>query len=334
MTGSVKQIQPTVAAVQWVAVDWGTTHVRAYAMAHDGTVLAETQSAEGMSTLSPTAFEPVLLGLIADWLAAAVSLPLSVLACGMVGAKQGWREAPYQQVPCAPLSRQPLRAIAHTDPRIRVFILPGVSQAEPADVMRGEETQLAGLLQHLAHPKADSPLTAAKTKPTEHAVTACLPGTHSKWVKLRNGQLTHFATFMTGEWFALLCQHSVLKHSVATTAWDNSAFISGVQQGIAEPAQLLSSVFRLRAQGLLNGLAAQTARAQLSGLLLGSELAGTSHYWQGQTVHLIGSGPLATLYARALRAVRTESGTQTVVHAPETMTLAGLRQAYHYLGTA
>ena len=78
--------------IAWIAVDWGTTHLRVYAMSAGGDVLDEASSSDGMAGLNRDDFEPALLRLIEPWLNAGI---MQVLACGMVGARQGWVEAPY-----------------------------------------------------------------------------------------------------------------------------------------------------------------------------------------------------------------------------------------------
>ena len=184
------------ANISWIAVDWGTTHLRAYAMDANHAVIAETQSADGMGVLQTGEFETALLALIETWLPA--SGKVVVLACGMVGAKQGWVEATYRAVPCGLKADVELTLVPTQDERLDVRILPGLCQHDPADVMRGEETQVAGLL----------------AEQGDDVKTVCLPGTHSKWVALEDGHIRSFSTFMTGELFALLSTHSILRHSV------------------------------------------------------------------------------------------------------------------------
>ena len=163
----------------WIAVDWGTSTLRAWAMSHDGQDVATASSAEGMGQLTSAEFEPALLRLVETWLEPAKPTP--VIACGMVGAKQGWTEATYSDTPCQPQSR--FTAAPTRDPRLNMHIISGVSQSDPADVMRGEETQIAGF-QRL-NPKWDGVI--------------CLPGTHTKWVQMSAGEIVSFQTFMTGE---------------------------------------------------------------------------------------------------------------------------------------
>ena len=126
----------------WIALDWGTTRLRAFAMADTGEVLDRAESPAGMGRLEgAAAFEAALVALVGPWLPA--DRVTEVIACGMVGARQGWIEAPYAAVPCAPQAGGAVAAPT-TDPRLAVRILPGLSQRAPADVMRGEETQIAG----------------------------------------------------------------------------------------------------------------------------------------------------------------------------------------------
>jgi len=284
----------------WIAVDWGTSNLRAWAMGADGRVLAEAESDEGMGKLAPSDFEAALLRLITPWLAGTPP----VLACGMVGSRQGWREAPYRAVPCTPLDRAALIAAPTTDPRLRVTIAPGLMQADPADVMRGEETQIAGALRLM--PGYDGIL--------------CLPGTHSKWAHISAGEVVSFQTFMTGELFALLSTASVLRHGMQGSGWDEAAFDTAVTDALSRPERLGARLFSLRAQGLIAGLTPDAARARLSGLLIGMELAAARPYWLGQRVTLIGAEKLSTAYARALAAQGVTTGRLSVTDC----TLAGL----------
>jgi 2-dehydro-3-deoxygalactonokinase len=273
-------------APDWIAVDWGTSNLRAWAMGPEG-VLAEASSDEGMGKLTREGFEPALLRLVSPWLAGKPP----VVACGMVGSRQGWCEAPYRTVPCAPLDRAAQVMAPVTDARLKVAIAPGLKQIAPADVMRGEETQIAGALQLM--PGYDGVL--------------CLPGTHSKWVHVSAGEVVSFQTFMTGEMFALLSEASVLRHGMQGGGWDEAAFDAAVSDALSKPEKLGARLFSLRAEGLIAGLSAQAARARLSGLLIGTELAAAKPYWLGQRVTLIGAEKLSAAYARALSAQGVEA---------------------------
>ena len=270
-------------APDWIAVDWGTTHLRAFAMGPAG-VLAEAESDDGMATLARDGYEPALMRLVAPWLAQAA--PVDIIACGMVGSRQGWLEAPYRDTPCAPLDPPTLVTVPLADPRVTLRLVPGLRQVRPADVMRGEETQIAGAL--AAMPGFDGVL--------------CLPGTHSKWVHVSAGEVVSFQTCMTGELFALLSTQSVLRHGMAGDGWDEHSFINALSDAMSHPERFSARLFSLRAEALIAALPAAAARARLSGLLIGIELAATCPYWLGQQVVIVGAPKLAATYAAALAA--------------------------------
>jgi 2-dehydro-3-deoxygalactonokinase len=259
-----------------------------------------------MGTLQPTDFEAALLRLISPWLKDS-GPPTTVLACGMVGARQGWREAAYRAVPCCPVDVAGMLSVPTQDPRILVRIAPGLCQDQPADVMRGEETQVAGVL--ALHPGFDGVI--------------CLPGTHSKWVQASAGQVQRFQTFMTGELFALLSTQSVLRHGMAD-GWDAAAFDQGLAEALARPEQIATRLFSLRAEFLLHGMTPAQARAKLSGLLIGIELAGATTYWRTHNLLLVGSPDLASSYARAL----ASQGVHAALLDATACTLAGLGELH------
>ena len=184
-------------APAWIAVDWGTSNLRAWAMDEAGAALAEAASPAGMGGLARDGFEPALVALIDPWLAP--GRRTDVIACGMVGARQGWIEAPYAAVPGPPAAPAPSPARRCATRAWRCTCCTASARPIPADVMRGEETQIAGLIAR--EPGFDG--------------VACLPGTHAKWAHVSAGEVVSFSTFMTGELFALIAQSSVLRHSVA-----------------------------------------------------------------------------------------------------------------------
>lgn len=288
----------------WIAVDWGTSNLRAWALG-EGRVLDHAASADGMGSLTRDDYEPALLRLINGWLPR--GRVTDVIACGMVGSRQGWIEAPYRAVPCAPLDAAGLVTVPTRDPRMAVRVVPGLKQATPADVMRGEETQIAGAL--ALSPGFDG--------------VFCLPGTHNKWVHVSAGEIVSFQTYMTGELFALLSTQSVLRHGMTGEGWDDAAFDIGLSDALSRPDRIGARLFSLRAEGLLNGLAPVAARSRLSGLLIGVELAAAKPYWLGQPITIIGSEGIARAYARALSA----QGAQPATLSATDCTLAGLAAA-------
>lgn len=290
----------------WIAVDWGTSNMRAWAMSASGSVLAEGSSDQGMGKLDRDGFEPALLAVVGDWL----DRPTTVVACGMVGSRQGWIEAPYAKTPCATLPDGLVQAPTK-HPDLTVQVIPGIMQRDPADVMRGEETQISGFL--------------ARNKNWDGVI--CLPGTHTKWVHVSADEVVSFQTFMTGELFHVIATQTVLRHSVAAEGWDDAAFTNGMETAMARPERLAARLFSLRAEGLLHELKGDTARAQLSGLLIGAELAGAKPYWLGQQIAVIGDSNLSKLYVAALA---TQHVPATQVNATA-VTLAGLAKAYRRL---
>ena len=286
--------------LDWIAVDWGTSNLRAWGLDAANRVIVHASSDAGMGGLAPSDFEPALLALVGDWLDAA---KMPVLACGMVGAAQGWMDAGYRAVPTGQHMAIDAVFAPCNDPRLAVRILGGLCQAKPADVMRGEETQIAGYL--------------AGTDKFSGVI--CQPGTHSKWVQIMEGEVFHFATFMTGELYALLSKQSVLRHTIKDGD-DAETFTVALDDALSRPERIAANLFNLRAEAVLNKLAPEVAGARLSGLLLGLELAGAKPYWLGQNVVLIADGALGQLYSQALAAV----GLEATIADPTDCVLKGL----------
>jgi 2-dehydro-3-deoxygalactonokinase len=287
-------------APQWIAVDWGTSNLRAWAMGPAGPT-AEATSDDGMGKLAREDFEPALQRLIAPWRGAGRQ---RIICCGMVGSRQGWFEAPYRATPCTPLDAAGMARVPTKDPQLEVWIAPGLKQMKPADVMRGEETQIAGAL--------------ALTGGADGVM--CLPGTHTKWAHLSAGEVVSFQTFMTGEMFALLSTQSVLRHGMGETGWDDAAFDEAVSDALSRPERIAAHLFGIRAEGLIAGLPPAAARSRLSGLLIGTELAAARPYWLGQPVSIIGAEGMSRAYARALKA----QGVDARLLSATDCTLAGL----------
>jgi 2-dehydro-3-deoxygalactonokinase len=302
------------AAVDWIAIDWGTSNLRAWGMTGEGEVLAARESDRGMGRLSPADYPGVLFELTRGWTARDPDAgPLPVLICGMAGARQGWCEAPYLAVPTPPLGPGAVTP-ADAPKGFAVRILPGLSQSHPRpDVMRGEETQIAGAL-------ACAPGFEG---------TVCLPGTHCKWASVAGGAVTGFQSFLTGELFELIGARSVLRHGLAGAGADqpafDAAFTAAVAESLAEPAALSAELFGIRAAGLLGAVSADAGAGRLSGLLIGAELAACRAAWtDNRPLIIVGAGRLTELYAMALATAGAAAPRR--LHATEA-TLAGLRAA-------
>ena len=298
---------PTPHALDWIAADWGTSSLRVWAISADGSVLGKASSDKGMGKIGKCDYEPALLDLVGEWIEGMTGT-IPVIVCGMAGARQGWTEAAYRTVPCAPVSGEELTRVETADKRLSVSIVPGLCQMKPEDVMRGEETQLAGLL---------------AGNIAENAAI-CLPGTHSKWVSLEGGSVARFSSVMTGELFALIGGQSILRHSIGGTTdrEPGSTFLNAANQALADPASLTASLFSIRARSLLAEASPEDGSDTLSGLLIGTEIAACRPFWEGRPVHLIGAGPLVARYAAALQ----QAGVEAIVEDGSGLTLAGLAQ--------
>ncbi|CTQ57571.1 2-dehydro-3-deoxygalactonokinase [Roseibium album] len=294
------------AKADWIAVDWGTTNLRVWALDSSGCEMIHRSSDKGMGGLAANEFEPALLELVADLLAPEIKTP--VIVCGMAGSRQGWAEAPYKTTPCTPPSLEDATVVHAADSRLDVRILPGIKQRDPTDVMRGEETQISGFL-------ADNP---------GYSGTLCLPGTHTKWVAVRDGVVEHFRTFMTGEMFALLSSRSVLRHSLSAREIDHDTFEQAVADAAENPQEIAASLFGIRAAGLIAGLTGEAARGRLSGYLIGAELAAVRDGFDLAAITLLGSDQISKAYHSALGRL----GYRATLLNAETITLNGLVLAY------
>ncbi len=301
-------------SAKWVAVDWGTSNLRAWGLNADGAVVSSASSDKGMGKLTPAEFPDALTELTLR-----LSLPaepVDVLICGMAGARQGWLEAPYLEAP-ADLRELAVHAVRPdmSGSSLSVSILPGVCQRNDGEnVMRGEETQLLGLA-------ALSP---------GYSGLVCMPGTHSKWAQLNGTRIERFSTSMTGEMFELLKTHSVLRHSL-NGSLDGPAradgFSAGARDGLERPDDLLGQLFGVRAGTLLSNRMPNWSAGYLSGLLIGTEIAANRNRIGTEAVPLIGSSALCALYAQVLEMA---GGKGRPVDATDVV-LAGLKAAYNHI---
>jgi 2-dehydro-3-deoxygalactonokinase len=277
-----------VGASTLIAIDWGTTAARAYRMNARGEIRGERSAPLGISSVRDGRYDEALADLLGEWQAD----PAPRLACGMIGSRQGWVEAPY--VAC-PASLDALAEGIVVAGGRALSIVPGLATRDRhgvPDVMRGEETQLVGAV------AAD-----------EAAVLATLPGTHSKWAWVERGRVVDFVSYLTGEIYAVLLEHSILGRMARTdrAAGAGAGFARGVQRGLAE-GFLAHDVFGARTLALAGELAATEVADWLSGLLIGREiraaLAWAREYgFDAQRVRVIGSDALCNRYAAALAQV-------------------------------
>ena len=274
-----------VGAGPLIGVDWGATTLRTFRFNAAGKVVEQRVSARGLLTTRSGAFEETLAAMIDDWLEEG---PRRLILCGMVGSRQGWVEAPYVACPADAGALAARLAPLHT--RLgRARIVPGLSieGAERVDVLRGEETQIFG-----AVGPGFSGLAVA-------------PGTHAKWARIASGRIVDFRTWMTGELFALLREHSILGRMMTDGPPDEAAFVLGVRRALGDSA-VTSLLFGVRAEALLSRTEPAALASYLSGLLIGAEVAGGLAWSAGDAgaaaspIVLIGSPDLTGLYAEAL----------------------------------
>jgi 2-dehydro-3-deoxygalactonokinase len=264
-----------------IGLDWGTTASRAYLIGADGTVRERVADGPGILRIEGGAFGAALDAMIGRW-----ETTLPVILSGMIGSRQGWKEAPYAHCPAG--ANDIVTALARIDHAGRaIALVPGLSTQNDAmpDVMRGEETQILGAL---ALSGRDEGLFL-------------LPGTHSKWAEVKGGRIVSFRTFMTGEVFGALKDHTILGRLIQDGA-DAEGFARGVREGAAlgGAGALLNRVFATRTYGLMDRLSGCALSDYLSGLLIGAEVAEATRQTKGP-VTIIATVALAQRYTDALR---------------------------------
>lgn len=297
-----------------IACDWGTTNLRAWALDDAGAILTARIFPVGVGRL---AAGDAARCFREDILPSLGGAGIPALLCGMIGSTLGWTAAPYVD---APASLEDLAAqlvlVDDTDGPVR--IVPGVRATGfngQGDVMRGEETQLFGWMR-------GAPDRAVGRR------LVCHPGTHTKWMQVDDGRLTRFVTAMTGELFALLGQHGVLRTS--TLADDPAAFDEGVAAA-GEGDALAARLFTARARVVGLGRATETTASYLSGLLVGADVAATPRLLgeaTASTVALLGDPRLCGFYARALEL----RGVDSEVFDGEPAAVAGLSALHRASG--
>jgi 2-dehydro-3-deoxygalactonokinase len=266
-----------------IAVDWGTSNFRAFRLDEAGKILARRSfPGGGILSVQEGRFAEMLSDQVSDWL---IDGERRVLLCGMVGSRHGWAEARYISCPVT-VADLASSAIHVPFDAAQVLIVPGVIGADlcgTPEVMRGEETQVMGMMEACGG-----------------AGLVCLPGTHSKWIHLRDSTIVRFITCMTGEVFAALRTGTILaKLMTQDLAVDHPAFLRGVAKS-SEPGGLLHHLFSVRTLTLTDQLTQESSASFLSGLLIGHEVRDSMP--QGSHVHLVGAAPLCSLYAEAIQA--------------------------------
>jgi 2-dehydro-3-deoxygalactonokinase len=269
---------------QLLALDWGTSSLRAAMLDAQGEVVEERSLPRGILTVAPGEFPAVFDAACGDWLRRG---DVTSLLSGMVGSRQGWVEAPY--CPCPAGFADIAARLAWVEPAL-IAIVPGLSCETKGvpDVMRGEETQVFGALQLLGIDKG----------------LFVLPGTHSKWVHVRGQRIETFSTFMTGEFYALLRQHSILERTMpqADGELDTHAFLRGIKHAM-QSGNLLHAAFSVRTLSLFDRLPVAALPSYLSGLVIGEELRSQRLAALSGPLVVIGAPALTQRYELALQAL-------------------------------
>jgi 2-dehydro-3-deoxygalactonokinase len=287
-----------------IGLDWGTTSCRAYLIGTDG-VIARNMEGPGILRVEGGAFGPWFDTMVGEWIATHGVLP--IILSGMIGSRQGWKEAPYAKCPAG--AADVVKALAKIDhDGLPISLVPGLVTENDGmpDVMRGEETQILGAL--------------ASSEDKEGLFL--LPGTHSKWAEISGGRIVSFHTFMTGEVFGALKDHTILGRLMREGAPNADGFARGVKEGAAlgSAGALLNRIFATRSYGLMDKLLDTALNDYLSGLLIGAEITEAAGRTKS-TVTIIAGAALAQRYSDALKLLGHGSRL-----APEDCVASGHRQ--------
>lgn len=271
-----------------IAADWGTTNFRAYLADRTGAILARTESPSGILAVGNGAFADVLRAEIGGWISAHGALP--VMMSGMIGSRQGWIEAPYVRCPAGVCEIAAALTTFEVDGIGTVHLVPGLDHVpggEAPDVIRGEEAQIIGAMASAA---------------VQDAIYVH-PGTHSKWVTVAGGIIAGFTTYMTGEVYGALKNHTILGRQMKEGEPGGAGFLQGVEAARRATAggDLLHQLFSVRTLGLFELLPAEELSDYLSGLLIGSEISAAAE--PGQCITIFGSDELTSRYGRAAEAL-------------------------------
>lgn len=265
-----------------IVIDWGTSNFRAFRLDETWGIIQKRSFPGGILRVKEGHFAKTLLAQIGDWLTAG---EYRILLCGMVGSRQGWVEAKYLSCPVG------IEDLANSVIKVpfseaEVLLIPGIIGADNngiPEVMRGEETETMGMLDA-----------------SGGAGLVCLPGTHSKWVHLKDRKIISFITCMTGEVYAALCKCTILSRIMTPdVVMDNEAFLRGVARS-ADNGGLLHHLFSVRTLALVDQLKEEVSASYLSGLLIGHEVRAAMP--PGSHVHLAGAAHLCFLYTQAISA--------------------------------
>ncbi len=272
-----------------IGLDWGTTSFRAFLIDQDGHVLDQKTNENGILAVPNNDFKGVLISAIKVWLDQHPALP--IVASGMITSRNGWHETPYLSLPANINDFANALTPLTLSNDIVIHFITGASYENEngvPDIMRGEETQIIG-----------------EVEASDNEIFL-LPGTHSKWAITQDEKIIGFTSFMTGEVYAVLKEHTILGALMKEcSSLNDDAFLKGVLMQQKQDISILHQIFTARTLALFDKLENEDIADYLSGLLIGEEIKSALNQYDANKetiIKIIGRGDLAARYARALDA--------------------------------
>ena len=289
--------------IDWIAIDWGTTNFRAWFIKNDK-VLKEVVKSNGIKNIPNKNFEDTLIKNIN--IPKNISSKIKIISCGMIGSKQGWLNSGYEK--SLHLKKNNLIKVKTKNRYLDFYIVKGLSQNNPYDVIRGEETQVLGYLQNNKN----------------FSGIICLPGTHSKWIKISNGKIIKFKTYMTGELFEIISNYSILSHSIIDKKINTKVFKNSVLLSQKKNFNFFDYLFEFRSRALLSKKK-YYPKSELIAYLIGNEIKSNINNTKATKVIIIGSKYNSKLYSQAMHALKIKN---TIVDS-KSITIAGLKTLFN-----
>ena len=271
--------------IDWIAIDWGTTNFRAWLIKNDK-VLKEINRPHGIKNIPNKNFEDILNKNIK--IPKKNNRKIKIISCGMIGSKQGWLDTGYEKN--LNLTKNNLVKVKTKNKNIDFYIVKGLSQKQPYDVIRGEETQVLGYLE------SDKKFSGF----------ICLPGTHSKWIKITAGKLINFKTYMTGELFEIISRNSILKYSINDKKINLKIFKNSVLLSQKKYFNLFEYLFEFRSRSLLTKKK-YYPKSELLAYLIGNEIKSNINNLRNFKVIIIGSDYNSKLYSQAMQILKIDN---------------------------
>ena len=271
--------------IDWIAIDWGTTNFRAWIIKNNK-ILKEINRPHGIKNIPNKNFEDILNKNIK--IPKKNNRKIKIISCGMIGSKQGWLDTGYEKN--LNLTKNNLVKVKTKNKNIDFYIVKGLSQKQPYDVIRGEETQILGYLE------SDKKFSGF----------ICLPGTHSKWIKITKGKLINFKTYMTGELFEIISRNSILKYSINDKKINLKIFKNSVMLSQKKYFNLFDYLFEFRSRSLLTKKK-YYPKSELLAYLIGNEIKSNINELRNFKVIIIGSDYNSKLYSQAMQILKIDN---------------------------